>query len=105
MAVCEHIGVCNAVCACGLVWPWPGGGLQSYNGRTPHTCAAQSEIQADLDQNKAFLPGYDRVGRPLCIVVVNRHKQLDFVTSRRCIAYSLDCAELMGSLGPAGGPS
>ncbi|KXZ55394.1 hypothetical protein GPECTOR_3g52 [Gonium pectorale] len=61
---------------------------------------SEEEVAEDLAQNKAFLPGYDKDGRPLCVVVVSRHKMLDAEQSKRCIAYSLDCAALMGSKTP-----
>ncbi|KAG2496602.1 hypothetical protein HYH03_005424 [Edaphochlamys debaryana] len=62
----------------------------------------EDEITDDLAQNKSFLPGYCKDGRPLCIVVVNRHKMNDAESSKRCIAYALDCAVLMGQRGPLG---
>lgn len=57
----------------------------------------QHEIRHELDQAKAFLPGTDRDGRPLCVVVVSRHEMKDADASKRYIAYSLDCAVAMGA--------
>ncbi|PNH03389.1 hypothetical protein TSOC_010552 [Tetrabaena socialis] len=62
----------------------------------------EEEVMEDLSQNKAFMPGYDKTGRPLCVVVVRRHHIKDAEVSKRCIAYALDCAGLMGARGPAG---
>ncbi|GIL65657.1 hypothetical protein Vafri_19234 [Volvox africanus] len=58
------------------------------------------EIQEELDQNKAFLPGFDKSGRPFCIVIVSRHQVKDAEMSKRHIVYALDCASLLGSTKP-----
>ncbi|GIL91980.1 hypothetical protein Vretimale_18506 [Volvox reticuliferus] len=58
------------------------------------------EIKDELDQNKAFLPGFDKSGRPFCLVIVSRHHVKDAEASKRYIVYALDCATLLGSTKP-----
>lgn len=52
----------------------------------------QSEVQPELDTDKTFLQGCDKLGRPLTICVINKHskskRQLE--QTKRYIAYSLD---------------
>ncbi|KAG2424190.1 hypothetical protein HXX76_014723 [Chlamydomonas incerta] len=60
----------------------------------------EHEIRHELDQAKSFLPGTDREGRPLCVVLVARHEMKDAAASKRYIAYSLDCACAMGAKTP-----
>ena len=54
--------------------------------------ALQSEIQPELDANKTFLQGCDKLGRPLTICVISRHSksQRKLEQTKRYIAYSLD---------------
>ncbi|EFJ50462.1 hypothetical protein VOLCADRAFT_116852 [Volvox carteri f. nagariensis] len=69
-------------------------------GFVPKGRVVTEEVQDDINQNKAFLPGFDKSGRPFCIVVVSRHQIKDAEASKRFIAYSLDCATLLGSNKP-----
>ncbi|KAL3149954.1 hypothetical protein ABBQ38_013315 [Trebouxia sp. C0009 RCD-2024] len=52
----------------------------------------ESEVQPELDADKTFLQGCDKLGRPLTICVINKHskskRQLE--QTKRYIAYSLD---------------
>ena len=57
-----------------------------------HVYALQSEIQPELDADKTFLQGCDKLGRPLTICVINRHRKSkrQLEQTKRYIAYSLD---------------
>lgn len=52
----------------------------------------QSEIQPELDADKTFLQGCDKLGRPLSICVINKHSKSKrkLEQTKRYIAYSLD---------------
>ena len=54
--------------------------------------AMQSEIQPELDADKTFLQGCDKLGRPLSICVINKHSKSKrkLEQTKRYIAYSLD---------------
>lgn len=54
--------------------------------------ALQSEIQPELDADKTFLQGCDKLGRPLSICVINKHSKSkrNLEQTKRYIAYSLD---------------
>ncbi|GLC33863.1 hypothetical protein PLESTB_000812300 [Pleodorina starrii] len=58
------------------------------------------EVADDIAHNKAFVPGFDRAGRPFTIVVVSRHQVKDAEASKRYIAYALDCLIRLGSTRP-----
>lgn len=66
---------------------------------TWHSCCCltlhdtmQSEIQPELDADKTFLQGCDKLGRPLTICVINKHSKSKrkLEQTKRYIAYSLD---------------
>lgn len=52
----------------------------------------QSEIQPELDAEKTYLQGCDKLGRPLSICVINKHSKSrrKLEQTKRYIAYSLD---------------
>lgn len=52
----------------------------------------ESEIQPELDAEKTFLQGCDKLGRPLSICVINKHSKSrrKLEQTKRYIAYSLD---------------
>ncbi|XP_043723491.1 phosphatidylinositol transfer protein 3-like [Telopea speciosissima] len=64
----------------------------------PKGSIPESEIQNHLDQNKLFMQGLDKKGRPIVLVLANRH----FPTKggvdcfKRCVVYALDriCARM-----------
>ena len=37
----------------------------------------QADVRSELDQKKGFMQGYDKEGRPVCIVDVRHHKPGD----------------------------
>lgn len=54
----------------------------------------------EFNQDKSFLPGYDKAGRPLSIVRVKNHRGLHPERSKKYIAYALDTATWMGNQQP-----
>ena len=59
------------LCVNGALWIW------------------QDEIRAELDQKKVFLQGCDTQGRPVTVVVVNKHIPRCPADTKRCAA--LEC--------------
>ncbi|GFR53266.1 hypothetical protein Agub_g16048 [Astrephomene gubernaculifera] len=66
----------------------------------PNGCISEEDVRDDLEQDKGFLPGYDKEGRPVCVVIVSRHQAKDAEATKRFITFALDCAAAMGAKTP-----
>ncbi|MEW5312228.1 MAG: hypothetical protein WDW38_003875 [Sanguina aurantia] len=61
----------------------------------------QDQVQADLDQKKTFLNGYDNQGNPFILLLCKRHFAHNPEMSAKAIEYTLDAAVRLGELNPA----
>lgn len=56
----------------------------------PNGSISPSQIRNDLAQNKLFMQGHDKLGRPIVMVFGGRHKQNSLEEFKRYVTYSLD---------------
>nr|GLL43989.1 random slug protein 5 [Ipomoea trifida] len=56
----------------------------------PKGSISPSEIPNDLAQNKMFMQGKDKLGRPIVVVYGGRHKQTTLDEFKRFVTFSLD---------------
>ncbi|KAM6589778.1 hypothetical protein CsatA_012383 [Cannabis sativa] len=59
-------------------------------------CFTHSDFPNEIAQNKFFMPGHDKQGRPIALVFGGRHKQNDLDEFKRFVVYVLDkvCARM-----------
>ncbi|XP_030498645.2 uncharacterized protein LOC115714202 [Cannabis sativa] len=59
-------------------------------------CFTHSDFPDEIAQNKFFMPGHDKQGRPIALVFGGRHKQNDLDEFKRFVVYVLDkvCARM-----------
>ncbi|GFQ01802.1 random slug protein 5 [Phtheirospermum japonicum] len=62
----------------------------------PSGLISPSEIQNDLAQNKLFMQGHDKNGRPIVVVFAARHKPTSVEEFKRFVTFTLDkiCARM-----------
>ncbi|KAL6546675.1 hypothetical protein OROMI_022396 [Orobanche minor] len=62
----------------------------------PNGFISPSEIRNDIAQNKLFMQGYDKMGRPIVIVFADRHKPTAVEEFKRFVTFALDkiCARM-----------
>ncbi|KAK6160481.1 hypothetical protein DH2020_003862 [Rehmannia glutinosa] len=62
----------------------------------PNGSISPAEIPNDLAQNKLFMQGYDKTGRPIVVVFAARHKPTTVEEFKRYVTFTLDkiCARM-----------
>ncbi|KAK9831872.1 hypothetical protein WJX81_004320 [Elliptochloris bilobata] len=58
----------------------------------PQGCVLEEEIRTELDQKKVFLQGCDELGRPVSVVVVNKHLPHCPAETKRLIVYCFEAS-------------